>query len=187
MTEHRDPSPSEFYAAFVKVVATRGSALLESWPSNTRHTSVMCNDVIPETARQLGLQHRAEYYQIDAVFYHERDEVNFRDPAWTYAKYISVAVEHENECYGSAVEMNRLQLYNAPLTVLVTYPTRQKTAETLEKYSAIVRAGDILENASTQRRQLVIFGYAAAEWEAFVYRDGGFVPLVLAAGQSTAL
>jgi hypothetical protein len=37
-----------------------------------------------------------------------------------FGGYISVAIEFENECDDAQVEMNKLQILNVPLTVLIT-------------------------------------------------------------------
>jgi hypothetical protein len=185
-TNRDDPSPTDFYAAFLKVVGTKQAALQESWLANRAHTSVMCKETVGDIAQELGMRHHIEYYGIDAILYHERDQTNFPDPRSNYAKYVSVALEHENEYTGAAVEMNKLQLWNVPLTVLITYPPTERTCKkTLEKYATIIQDADIFDNASTQRRQLSIFGYPGPDWDAFVYQDGRFVPL--AAERSTSV
>ena len=184
MSTLSNPSPKEFYSAFLKVVNRQKASLVESWRNDREHTAKMCRHVVPAVADELGMCHHIEYYQIDAVFFHERDAINFRGNS-IYAKYISVAVEHENICSDTAVEMNRLQLLNAPLTVLITYPTKRSAARTLQKYAAIIQEADIFENASTKRKQMSIFGYPGAGWEAFVYQDGTFAPVILEAEGST--
>ena len=75
---------------------------------------------VTEIARELGMNCSHEYYTVDAILYNERDDGNFRNPRCAYAKYISVAIEIENNCTDAHVEMNKLQLLNAPLTVLIT-------------------------------------------------------------------
>src|ERR1700694_1208771 len=106
MTPRSNPSPNEFYAAFLKVVSRKKANLVQSWPEDKKHTGVMCREVIPDIAQELGMRCYIEYYGIDAILYHERDEAHFRDPKSNYAKYVSVALEHENEYTDAAVEMN---------------------------------------------------------------------------------
>jgi hypothetical protein len=148
----------------------------------------MLDEIIRDVALKLGMLRYREYYQIDTVFCHEIDAVHFKNPAYRYVKYISVAIEHENDCSTAAVEMNRLQLYNVPLAVLITYPSsRAKAAPTLKKYATIIRQADVFENASKERRQLAIFGYRGngrVDWDAFVYQEGSFVRLKLGASRA---
>ncbi len=187
MTSLRDPSPNDFCAAFLAVVGRKRAVLLESWLNNANHTTLMCGKVIPDIARELGLSHSRDYYGIDAILYHEKDTINFPDLRSTYAKYISVAIEHENDYWTSTVEMNKLQLLNVPLTVLITYPPNRKTAANwLERYASIIHGGDILQNASTRRRQLAIFGYPGPEWDAFLYEGRRFIPLEVAKASASA-
>ena len=176
MTTQKDPSPSDFYSAFQKVVSREKAALLECWQDSGKYTILMLERILPDVARELGMHYHKEYWWLDAILYHEKDEARF-DPRYTYAKYISVALEHENEHAGAADEMNKLQVFNAPLAVLITYPLRNRTIGILEKYAAIIQGADVFENASTKRRQLAIFGYPGAEWDAFVYHGGRFVRL----------
>jgi hypothetical protein len=160
--------------------------------AKSNYTRIMLELILPEVSLELGMRYYKEYFGLDAILYHEIDGVHF-DPKYSYAKYISVAVEHENEYSCAAEEMNNLQLLNVPLTVLITYPPRDKAVPTLAKYAAIIEAADVLENVSTQRRQVAILGYLNVlrhqndEWEAFTYQDGGFIPVApiqsLAAGQ----
>lgn len=193
VTQRMDPAPDDFYAAFRKVIDTRKTDLPRHWQRDAKarqYTALMLGDILPAVARELGICYydggRSErpsardYYLLDAVFYREIDQVHFKAKD-KYVKYISVAIEHENEYSSAGEEMNKLQLFNVPLTVLITYPPKEKRKETLDKYSAIIRQADILENASATRWQLAILGpfgsYDDGDWEAFVYRDGGFVPV----------
>jgi hypothetical protein len=187
----KNPSPSDFYAAFLRIVNRERVALTEGWSSNLRHTAVMFERIVPAVADEIGMSYYIPYFGIDTIFCHEFDVINFRNPNLRCpAKYISVALEHENGCDTAAEEMNRLQIYNAPLTVLITYPYPQTDAggaKLLDKYAGIVRDADVFGNASTERKQLAIFGYPGQRWEAFVYADGTFTPLILALETSTTI
>jgi hypothetical protein len=191
MSTRTDPSPNEFYSAFLQVVNREKSALLDGWSSNPTHSGTMFGRVLPAVAEELAMRHRREFWWIDLVLYQERDQVHFPEPAWAscvYAKYVSVALEHENDHTYVADEMSKLQLANTPLTVLITYPqTDARATELLEMYAEIVRDADIFGNASTARRQLAIFGYRGPRWDAFIYSDGRFTPLILAAERSTSI
>ncbi len=179
---HKNPSPLDFYTAFRTVLDHEDAKakILACWQDITKYDSVAYTRVMREhitaVAHELGLQSWNEYYTIDVIMYHEKDMKWFRSNV-TYAKYIAVAVEHENQYGCAAEEMNKLQLINTPLAVLITYPPKSMARETLAKYETIIQAADILDNAATIRRQLTIFGYAPNEWEAFVYEATEFVPL----------
>ncbi|MGD1072901.1 MAG: hypothetical protein ABSB15_22490, partial [Bryobacteraceae bacterium] len=81
---------------------------------------------------ELGVHHSNGYFGIDTIFYQERDTIDFPNSKFTWAKYISVAFEHENEYQEVAEEMNRLQIYNVPLcgadNLSPNGGTRRKTA-----------------------------------------------------------
>ncbi len=141
----------------------------------------MRGSMFPKIACRLGLCcYKRDYYTLDGIFYRERDDKNFPE-YMTYAKFISVALEHENDAGRSQIEMNKLQLINTPLKVLITYPTKRDPSEKLlEKYVEIVSGADIFSDISTLRRQLVIFGSRKGErpvWEGFVYSQSRFVPI----------
>ncbi len=96
MTQGKDPSPSEFYAAFRRVVDPRKTDFPQHWRNNARgsdYTALMLGDMLPAVARELGTNcyggsKAKNYYLLDGVLYHERDKVHF--PAeHEYVKYIS--------------------------------------------------------------------------------------------------
>ncbi len=68
------------------------------------------------------------------MFYEERGTDHIGNHA-TYAKWISVALEHENTGAHSHETINKLQLFNAPLKVLITYAAEgTETDSLLRKY-----------------------------------------------------
>jgi hypothetical protein len=92
----------------------------------------------------------------------------------TYGTCISVALEHENDPTYTHVEMNKLQIVNAPLKVLIAYPnSRSHGDKMLEGYREIVSAADIFNDISTSRPQLVRFGFPGPPWQGFVYTGSG--------------
>jgi hypothetical protein len=176
-------SPRRFFDKFEMVVAQEAQSKLicEAWSIWTDYTQLMRQTVFAKVARELDLlYYPRDYYTLDGIMYTELDIENF-PPGKTYAKSLSVALEHENDPSGSMAEMNKLQLFNVPLKVLVTYPDRRYPAEALlTKYADATRQADIFDDFSTLRRQLVIFGSkpaANAEWRGFVYSKGTFVPV----------
>ncbi len=178
------PSPSEFYEAFFAEASKKESDLLRLWNDPTEYTRFIRSTIFPAVASALDLTcYPFDYYTLDSIFYKERDTDNFSS-RWTYAKFISVALEHENNCEGPTVcgstkeEINKLQLFNTPLKVLITYPPGNDGDALLKKYAEIINAADIFEDISRCRRQLVIFGWtdAAANltWKGYEYSDGDF-------------
>lgn len=67
------------------------------------------------------MHHSNGYFRIDTIFYQVPDTINFPNPKFTRAEYISIAFEHENEYQEVAEETNRLKIYNVPLSGLITY------------------------------------------------------------------
>ena len=78
------------------------------------------------------MHHSNGHFRIDTIFYQVPDTINFPNPKFTRAEYISIAFEHENEYQEVAEEMNRLQIYNVPLcgadNLSPNGGTRRKTA-----------------------------------------------------------
>jgi hypothetical protein len=156
------------------------SQLIEVWNDCRNYTGVVRSIIFPRIAERLGLScYPGDYYTLDSIFYTKRDTINFASHL-TYASFISVALEHENDPGGTAVEINKLQLFSAPLKVLITYPDAEgpKNIDSLlKKYAAMIQAADAFEDFSTLRRQLVIFGRRDAEsvvWQGYEYCQGSF-------------
>ncbi len=99
----------------------------------------------------------------------------------TYANWLSVAIEHENDASRTHATMNKLQLFNAPLKVLITYAAPgAATGSMLRRYESVIRASDVFHDFATLRQQLVILGTpkTAAEWRFYAYEDDGFVSML---------
>lgn len=108
-----------------------GVRYLQAFDSgDTAFTSFM-SSVIIELATDMGLQHHAEYYATDYVFYKEEDVITSDDlPNGTshvdeklWLKHIRVAIEHENhwDTKGGYQEIAHLILVNADMKVLIGY------------------------------------------------------------------
>jgi hypothetical protein len=114
---------------------------------------------------------------LDSIFYSERDNEHFGSTV-TYAKCISIAMEHENEPRGTAIEINKLQLFNASLKVLITYVQKPKERSLyLDRYMKIIQGADLFDDFATLRRQLVIFGSLTDQtvsWHFYAYETSGF-------------
>jgi hypothetical protein len=180
----RQISPKEFTAAFLAVVEEERSDIAVRWAGpRADYTRFMRTVVLTKVGERLGLKtYCSDYYTLDAIFYEDKDVEHF--PAdHTYAKYVAVALEHENVVTTSCTEMNKLQLFNAPLKVLITYAPGSDMENSLAKYAKIVRNADCFGDIATLRRQVVLFGdmsQNAQIWRSFVYEGEGFVPLTVA-------
>jgi len=119
-------SPDTFARAFSRVTSKNATAIVQSWDHCTEFTPTMLA-LLPHIAAELELSvYAGEYYTLDAVFYKDKD-LDYFNADQTYAKCIAVAYEHENAWKGTAVEMNKLQLFNAPLKVL-EHPKSRRSA-----------------------------------------------------------
>ena len=138
----------------------------------------MRSTIYPRIARHLGLlSWNKEYYTLDGMFYEERG-VDGTGKYATYANWISVAIEHENDAAKAQETMNKLQLFNAPLKVLITYsPAGAATELLLSKYENIIKASDVFNDFATLRQQLVVLGSpkTVEEWRFYAYENDGFV------------
>jgi hypothetical protein len=111
------------------------------------------------------------------MFYEERG-VDATGKFASYANWVSVAIEHENDASKADETMNKLQLFNAPLKVLITYAQPGAATESLlRKYENVIRASDVFKDIATLRQQLVILGTpkTVAEWRLYAYENDGFV------------
>lgn len=153
-------SPIQFKQAFLKVAVKYEQEILHNWSNRKYYTDILIrkND-LPQIAQELGLKSYSErdYYYLDAILYEEKDTDHFPEVS-TYAKYITVAIEHEHDASGTVTEIYKLQLFNTPLKILITYATKNGTEVLLKKYAQIMEGADVFSDFSTQKRQLVIFG-----------------------------
>jgi|ERR1700722_7013358 hypothetical protein len=182
MTTRTFTTPREFAAAFVDVASEKHDELARMWLTKRPYTTFILGTVFPLVATKLGLQAWIRnYYYLDSVFFREIDTTNFHSDVMN-ATYFEVALEHEHDITGTAQEIIKLQVFNAPLKVLITYDTTDQERNThLKQYEEIVKSADIFSDAATRRRQLVIFGRKDSvnniEWSPYVYEEAGFVSL----------
>ena len=177
-------TPQQFKEAFLQVVSNAHADLIERWETRPDYTSFMRDTILPKIAHFLKVQvYPADYYTLDCIYFTERDTEHFGTHA-TYATHIAIALEHENDIRGSATEMNKLQLFNAPLKVLITYCLRAPERDYwLQHYNKILQDGDIFGDFATHRRHLVIFGSlqgptaTAVNWHFYAYEPSGFQEL----------
>ena len=177
-------TPQQFKDAFLQAVSTADDLITHFDAGKPSKTSFMRETILPAIAPYLGVDvYSGEYYTFDCIYFSTRDTDHF-GPNTTFATCLSVALEHENDVGGTATEMNKLQLLNAPLKVLITYCRDASERDFyLERYNKILRAGDIFGDFATLRRQLVIFGSRhelAANWHFYAYESSGFQELNVA-------
>ena len=172
-------TPREFRNAFLAVLKAEENNFRAAVSFEAKsYTYYMRSNIFPKIARQLGLlAWNKDYYALDAVFYEERGRDN-AGKYTTYAKWISVALEHANRPSRTYEEINKLQMFNAPLKVLITYVAEGAEAESLlGKYEAIIKESDIFDDIATLRKQLLVLGspQSVRGWRFYVYESDGFV------------
>ena len=172
-------TPRDFRNAFVAVMQSEHDAFRTAVGFETKsYNFYMRTTIYPRVARQLGLSSwNKEYYTLDGMLYEERGMDDTGKYA-TYANWISVAIEHENDSSRAHEMMNKLQSFNAPLKVLITYAAAGLPSETLlRKYETLIRTSDVFNDVATLRQQLVILGTpkTVLEWRFYAYENDGFV------------
>jgi hypothetical protein len=171
--------PRDFRNAFAEVLkAEHANVRMAAGFEPKSFTYYMRSSIFPRIARHLGLMAwNREFYALDGMFYEERGRDNTGKYA-AYPKWISVALEHPTRPEKSHEEINRLQLYNASLKVLITYAAEGEESESLlQKYETVISEADVFNDVATLRQQLVIFGTPKTlrEWRYYVYEEDGFV------------
>ena len=171
-------SSEQFRAAFLGILLEVADDFPGQWKSSAEdYSSFMRNNVFRKIANTFGIANfYTDYYTLDAVFYGVKKTENSSLQS-IYAKPIVVAIEHVNSAAGSCEEMNKLQHFNSPLKVLITYAKEgSETDILLTMYEQIIREADCFEDIATLRRQLVVFGepITGNNWRFYVYESAGF-------------
>jgi hypothetical protein len=172
-------TPREFHNAFLAVLKAEENNFRAAVSFEAKsYAYFVRTNIFPKIARQLGLlAWSRDYYALDGIFYEERGRDN-AGKYTTYAKWISVALEHANRPSRTHEEINKLQMFNAPLKVLITYVEEGAEAESLlGKYEAVIKEADIFNDIATLRKQLVVLGspQSVRGWRFYVYESDGFV------------
>jgi hypothetical protein len=172
-------TPREFRNAFVAVMQSEHDAFRTAVGFESKsYKYFMRSTIYPRIARQLGLSSwNKEYYTLDGMLYEERG-VDATGKYASYANWVTVAIEHEIDATQAHETMNKLQLFNAPLKVLITYAQLGNATDSLlKKYEQIIKASDVFNDVATLRQQLVILGTpkTVAEWHLYAYENDGFV------------
>ena len=173
-------SPERFKKAFQIATQAKTTEIQCAWKGPQGNFTQVMRSTLPTIADDLKLVlYNADYYTLDAIFYTERDTQHFNKNT-TYAKFIEIAFEHENQVNGAVAEINKLQLFNVPLKVLVTYVEKSNQAAHLERYSTIINDADVFGDFSYVCMQLVIFGEFIDNqptWSFWKYLGRGFMEI----------
>ena len=172
-------TPREFRNAFMAVMKAEQTEFRTALGFEPKSFSYfMRSNIFPKIAKHLGLlAWNKEYYSLEGMFYEERG-TDASGRYASFAKWMSVALEHSARPSRHCEEINKLQMYNAALKVLITYAAEgAETDALLRSYEGIIREADVLEDVATVRQQLVILGTpkTARDWHFYVYENGGFV------------
>ena len=99
-------TPQQFKEKFLRVISNRHADLIERWEAPKDYTSFMRDRILPEIAQLLEVKaYSGDYYTLDCIYYTEQDVEHFGTHV-TYAKNFVIALEHENDIRGSAIEIN---------------------------------------------------------------------------------
>jgi hypothetical protein len=172
-------TPRDFRNAFVAVMKAEHRSFRAAVGFEPKSYSYfMRTHMLPRVAKQLGLlAWNKEYHGIESMFYEERGtdkSGNFT----AFAKWVAVALEHERLASKTPDCIAKLQLFNVPLKVLISYAADgAETDSLLRKYEAVIGDSDIFKDTASSRQQLVIFGTpkSVREWRFYVYESDGFV------------
>ena len=172
-------TPRDFHDAFIAAMKSEEDAVRTALGFESKsYKYFMRSTIYPKIARHLGLSSwNKEYYTLDGMLYEERG-VDQTGMYATYANWISVAIEHENDSSRAHEKMNKLQSFNAPLKVLITYAAEGAASEALlRKYENLIKASDVFNDVATLRQQLIILGTpkTVREWRFYAYENDGFV------------
>ncbi len=172
-------TPRDFRNAFVAVMKSEHDSFRTALGFETKsYNYFMRTNIYPKIAKHLNLlSWNKEYYTLNGMFYEERGTDNAGNYT-AFAKWVSVAIEHENNGLKTLEAINKLQLFNAPLKVLITYAAEGADTEMLlRKYEKVMSDADVLDDFATLRQQLLIIGTPKTirKWRFYAYESGGFV------------
>jgi hypothetical protein len=172
-------TPREFRNAFVAVMKTEHADFRTAVGFEPKsYTFFMRTKIFPRIAKHLGLlAWNKEYFSLESMFYEER-ATDHAGNYLPYAKWVSVALEHETKPGKSPEKINKLQLFSVPLKVLITYAADGDEADgLLRKYEKVMGDADVFSDIGSLRQQLVIFGTpkTVRHWRFYAYEDDGFV------------
>lgn len=183
-------TPRDFRNAFIAVMKSEHDSFRTALGFETKsYNYFMRTNIYPKIAKQLNLlSWNKEYYMLNGMFYEERGT----DSAGNYTafpKWVSVAIEHENNGFKALETINKLQLINAPLKVLIMYAAEGiETENLLRKFEKVLSDADVLNDFATLRQQLLILGTPKTikKWRFYAYESDGFVLMLPTREQASA-
>jgi len=172
-------TPRDFRNAFVAVMKSEHDSFRTALGFETKsYNYFMRTNIYPKIAKHLNLlSWNKEYYTLNGMFYEERGTDSFGNYT-AFAKWVSVAIEHENLGSKATETLNKLQLFNTPLKVLITYAAEgADTDALLGKFEKVMSDADVLNDFADVRQQLLILGTPKTirKWRFYAYESGGFV------------
>jgi hypothetical protein len=172
-------TPRDFRNAFVAVMKSEHDSFRTAIGFETKsYNYFMRTNIYPKIAKHLNLlSWNKEYYTLNGMFYEERGTDSFGNYT-AFAKWVSVAIEHENLGSKATETLNKLQLFNTPLKVLITYAAEgADTDALLGKFEKVMSDADVLNDFADVRQQLLILGTPKTirKWRFYAYESGGFV------------
>ncbi|MGI9306850.1 MAG: hypothetical protein ACR2P5_06050 [Gammaproteobacteria bacterium] len=183
-------TPEEFRDTVEKILARFSARLVKIWneKSYKDYTKFWENEkgVYGAIANEYHLIYRTNYWEIDGAFYREEEKLVLPH---SRGKFLSLAIEHENDARTSYEEVNKLAAHvNASLGVVITYPETKSggrypdAKKLLKNYSRQVRDADVFGDFGQVggRSIMAVFGYfkrKTIKWDYFLYKNEGFVKL----------
>ena len=172
-------TPRDFRNAYVAVMKSESDNFRTALSFETKsYNYFMRTNIYPKIAKHLNLlSWNKEYHGLNGMFYEERGTDKFGNFT-AYAKWMSVAIEHENSGVKSHEAISKLQAFNAPLKVLITYAAEGAETETLlSRLEQVMSGADVFDDFATLRQQLLILGTPKTirKWRFYAYESDGFV------------
>jgi hypothetical protein len=176
-------SPQIYSETFAECVSLYSDSIINNWRNKNQLTSIMLGSnptregksVCFDISIKLGLLYFREYWTLDAIYFSNKHESYFNIQS-TYAEYLTIALEHENDSKTSHEEINKLAIFSSPLKVLITYPNKNED-DLLRNYADIITKADTFSDFTKYRKHLVIFGFlenSVLFWKYFLYGNKEF-------------
>ena len=177
-------TPRDFRNAFMAVMKAEHASFRTAVGFEPKsYAYFLRSNIFPRVAKHLGLlTWNKDYHGLESMFYEERGTDRFGNYT-SFAKWVTVALEHERNASKTHETINKLQLFNTPLKVLITYAAEgEETDLLLRKFEGVIADSDLFKDTATLRQQLVIFGTPKTirEWRFYVYESDGFVLMLSA-------
>ena len=148
-----------FKEGFITQIRLAGEvALTEAWQSSSGRTGFYCDKLLPDVAKQMGLELRTELFRVDASLCKLHQTTKQHVPL--------IFIESENYAHTASHEMHKLCCLSSPVRVLITCTEwgeniweHQGTKDTLLK-----EWGAIIKSYADIWPQNGVLGLIVAEW-----------------------